>query len=116
MTALTQAKLLRAIQEKEFERASGTETLRVDVRLIAATNRNLEEMTAKGEFRQDLYYRLSVFPLIIPPLRERREDIMPLVAHLVDKARERATTAKLPVSPPKLRLCSWLTAGRAISA
>lgn len=86
MTPLTQAKLLRAIQEKEFERVGGAETLRVDVRLIAATNRNLEEMTARGEFRQDLYYRLSVFPIILPPLRERRDDVMALVSHFVDKA------------------------------
>jgi Nif-specific regulatory protein len=86
MTPLTQAKLLRAIQEREFERVGGTETLRVDVRLVAATSRNLEEMVAKGEFRQDLYYRLSVFPIILPPLRERRDDIMALVTYFVDKA------------------------------
>jgi Nif-specific regulatory protein len=86
MTPLTQAKLLRALQEKEFERVGGTETLRVDVRLIAATNRNLEEMTARGEFRRDLYYRLSVFPLILPPLRERHEDIMALITHFADRA------------------------------
>lgn len=85
MTPLTQAKLLRAIQEKEFERLGGTETMRVDVRLVAATNRNLEDMVARGEFRQDLYYRLSVFPIILPPLRERRDDIMALVSHFVDK-------------------------------
>ncbi|MBK9072202.1 MAG: sigma-54-dependent Fis family transcriptional regulator [Myxococcales bacterium] len=80
-----QIKLLRALQEREFERVGGTETVRVDVRLVSATNRNLEEMIAKGEFRQDLYYRLNVFPIYLPPLRDRREDVLALAHHFVAK-------------------------------
>ena len=82
---LTQAKLLRVLQEKEFERVGGAETRRTNVRLIAATNRDLEAMTARGQFRQDLYYRLNVFPIMLPPLRERRTDIMPLAIHFAEK-------------------------------
>jgi formate hydrogenlyase transcriptional activator len=80
-----QSKLLRVLQEQEFERLGSTRTIRVNVRLVAATNRNLAQMVAEKEFRSDLYYRLNVFPLSIPPLRERGEDIPTLVRYFVQK-------------------------------
>ena len=84
-----QPKLLRALQEREFERLGGTSTRRVNVRLVAATNRDLEEMIFAREFRSDLYYRLNVFPIRIPPLRERKEDIPLLVGYFVNKFAKR---------------------------
>ncbi len=84
-----QAKILRVIQEKEFERVGGNETIKVDVRIISATNRNLREMVENKEFREDLFYRLNSFPIIIPPLRERRGDIILLVNHFIKKFNEK---------------------------
>jgi transcriptional regulator with GAF, ATPase, and Fis domain len=83
MSASTQAKILRVLQEHEFERLGGTRTIRVDVRLIAATNRDLSAMVAAGQFREDLYYRLNVVSVETPPLRERKEDILPLAMHFI---------------------------------
>jgi Nif-specific regulatory protein len=89
MSATLQAKLLRVLQEREFERVGGTRTLKADVRVVAATNRNLEESIRDGSFRQDLYYRLNVVSFEMPPLRERREDIPLLASYFVAKYSER---------------------------
>lgn len=86
---LLQVKLLRVVQEKTFRRIGGTEDIKVDVRIISATNQNLEEKVKKGDFREDLYFRLNVIPIRVPPLRERKEDIPLLTKHFIDKyARE----------------------------
>jgi transcriptional regulator with GAF, ATPase, and Fis domain len=82
----TQAKMLRVLQEREFERVGGTKTIKVDVRFIAATNKNLKKMVEEGRFREDLFFRLNVFFLSLPPLRERRDDIPVLVKHFLEKS------------------------------
>jgi DNA-binding NtrC family response regulator len=85
-TLALQAKILRALQEREILRVGGTEPIKVDVRIIAATNRNLEQMLKDGKFREDVYYRLKVIPIVCPPLRERREDIEDLALHFLGRA------------------------------
>jgi DNA-binding NtrC family response regulator len=101
----TQAKLLRAIQEKEFERVGGNQPLRVDVRIIAATNHDLETAVKSGRFREDLYYRLRVVELVIPSLAERREDIPLLVDHFLKDAAERFRREPKPLTAEALRAC-----------
>jgi transcriptional regulator with GAF, ATPase, and Fis domain len=86
----TQIALLRVLQEREFERVGGTEVLRADVRVISATNRDLQAAIADGAFRSDLYYRLNVFPIKLPPLRERKDDVPLLVNYFVDRYAKRA--------------------------
>jgi transcriptional regulator with PAS, ATPase and Fis domain len=94
-----QPKMLRVIEDREFERIGGTSVIRSDFRLIAATNQNLEEMLADRRFRKDLFYRLNVIPLHIPPLRERREDILPLVRHFLNQAAEEAFLPEITLDP-----------------
>ena len=98
LSASFQVKLLRVLQEKRFEMVGGERTIEVDVRIISATNRNVRELIREGSFREDLFYRLCVFPLELPPLRERREDIPPIVEHALEKVRQETGSKVTSVS------------------
>lgn len=102
----TQAKLLRVLQEHELQRVGSSDTMKVDVRVVAATNRDLEKMVADNLFRQDLYYRLNVFPIYMPPLRERKDDIPPLVNCFLDKYGSELGKPGLRVAPETMALLS----------
>jgi transcriptional regulator with GAF, ATPase, and Fis domain len=105
-----QIKLLRTLQEREFERVGGSETIKVDVRLVSATNRNLEKMIEDNEFREDLYYRLNVFPINLPPLRDRLDDLGPLMSHFIAKFARQMGVQTSPATPDavaKLREYNW---------
>jgi len=97
-----QAKILRALQEREIMRVGGTETIKVDVRIIAATNKNLDHLLKEGKFREDLYYRLKVIPIVCPPLRERREDIETLALHFMRRGALAAGRVVKGITPPAL--------------
>jgi formate hydrogenlyase transcriptional activator len=102
-----QPKLLRVLQEQEFERLGSGRTHKVDVRLVAATNRNLVKMVARGQFRSDLYYRLNVFPMLLPALRERREDIPVLVTHFVKMFSRRMGKQVDNIPPETMAAFQW---------
>ena len=101
---MTQAKILRFLEEKEFNRVGGSKTIKVDVRLITATNKDLPQLAKKGQFREDLYYRINVVPIILPPLRERQEDIPLLVDHFIKKFSEENQKKVKGVSKEALEL------------
>lgn len=103
-TPNTQVRLLRVLQEGELQRVGGNELIKVEVRIIAATNQNLEELVKAGRFRQDLYYRLNVFPILLPPLRDRTEDIPLLVSHFIEKGKARMNKDFNGVTPQAMAL------------
>src|SRR5687768_12280392 len=106
MSQKTQAKVLRVLQEQEVERLGSARTIKVDVRVIAATNKNLEEAIERGEFREDLFFRLNVIPITVPPLRERREDIPPLAQHFAKATSEEHNLKAKKFEPAALEALS----------
>jgi Nif-specific regulatory protein len=108
LTPAVQVKLLRVLQEREFERLGGTQTIAFNVRILAATNRNLEKAIAAGEFREDLYYRLNVFSIFVPPLRDRKADILLLADHFLERfAREHGKNVRRISTPAIDMLASY---------
>ena len=108
MSLKTQAKILRILEEQRFERVGGSRPIQVDVRVVAATNKNLEEEIAKGGFREDLYHRINVLPLTVPPLRERREDIPLLATHFLQELSEGGDAPAKTFSPAALEALTAL--------
>lgn len=104
ISPMAQAKLLRVLQEEEFERVGGNKTVKVDVRVVAATNKDLTAQTQEGRFRDDLYYRLQVFPIRVPPLRDRKEDILPLIEHCMARLNRVMGKSVRDVDGPALRV------------
>jgi len=119
MALETQAKLLRVLQEQVFERIGGNQPLSVDVRIIAATNQDLEAMIEQGKFREDLYYRLKVVEIRVPPVRERREDVPLMVQHFIADARNRFSAPEKQLTPEAMRACveaPWKGNARSLKA
>jgi DNA-binding NtrC family response regulator len=119
MALETQAKLLRVLQEQVFERIGGNQPLSVDVRIIAATNQDLEAMIEQGKFREDLYYRLKVVEIRVPPVRERREDVPLMVQHFIAEARQRFSAPEKQLTPEAMRACveaPWKGNARSLKA
>ena len=119
MALETQAKLLRVLQEQVFERIGGNQPLTVDVRIIAATNQDLEAMIEQGKFREDLYYRLKVVEVRVPPVRERREDVPLMVQHFIAEARQRFSAPEKQLTPEAMRACveaPWKGNARSLKA
>ncbi len=110
LSPITQAKLLRVIQEREFTRIGGVQSIKVDVRIVAATNKNLDDLVRKGQFREDLYYRINVIALVLPPLRERGEDIPLLAKHFLEKRLDEERRPRIEFGKEALELLtrySW---------